>query len=95
MCQTIFSKVKTSPSKGYILQKVEDGLHFNEATEEASKVHVSNVEFHPVLFNQHKKSPYKELPSFNEAVDEFFSNLESQKIESKIHQKVCEVEYCS
>ena len=55
----------------------------------------SNVEFHPVLFNQHKKSPYKELPSFNEAVDEFFSNLESQKIESKIHQKVCEVEYCS
>ncbi|XP_022810327.1 nuclear export mediator factor NEMF-like [Stylophora pistillata] len=40
-------------------------------------------EFYPFLLNQHKKSPYLEFPSFDKAVDEFFSKIESQKIDMK------------
>lgn len=31
--------------------------------------------------------PFKEFPSFNEAVDEFFSSMESQKLEMKALQQ--------
>lgn len=47
----------------------------------------SNQEFHPMLFEQHKNMPFKEFPSFNEAVDEFFSSMESQKLEMKAVQQ--------
>lgn len=36
-------------------------------------------EFHPILFNQHRKQSYKEFPTFIAALDTFFSNIESQR----------------
>ena len=48
-------------------------------------------EFHPFLYQQHQTLPYIELPSFNQSVDEFFSKIESQKIDMKALQ-VCFVE---
>lgn len=47
----------------------------------------SNQEFHPFLFEQHKNMPHKEFTTFNEAVDEFFSSMESQKLELKALQQ--------
>lgn len=47
----------------------------------------SNQEFHPLLFEQHKNMPFKEFPSFNEAADEFYSSMESQKLEMKALQQ--------
>uniref|UniRef100_A0A7N8YCY0 Ribosome quality control complex subunit NEMF n=1 Tax=Mastacembelus armatus TaxID=205130 RepID=A0A7N8YCY0_9TELE len=44
-------------------------------------------EFHPFLFAQHTKSPYLEFDSFDKAVDEFFSKIESQKIDMKALQQ--------
>ncbi|CAG8621775.1 5842_t:CDS:10, partial [Ambispora leptoticha] len=37
-------------------------------------------EFHPFLFEQHKLKPYKEFDSFDLAVDEYYSSMESQKL---------------
>lgn len=47
---------------------------------------LTNVEFHPFLFAQHENQPYKEFDSFDQAVDEFFSSMESQKIDLKAVQ---------
>ncbi|KAK7945190.1 hypothetical protein WMY93_000918 [Mugilogobius chulae] len=44
-------------------------------------------EFHPFLFAQHASSPHLEFESFDKAVDEFFSKMESQKIDMKALQQ--------
>ena len=66
-------------SKGFILQKLETRSDGSELK--------TNTEFHPFLFKQHEKSLFKEFDSFNLAVDEFFSQLESQKIDMKVAQQ--------
>lgn len=48
----------------------------------------TNQEYHPFLFAQHQNLPSKTYESFNEAVDEFYSNLESQKYDVKCMQQV-------
>lgn len=49
----------------------------------------TNQEYHPFLFAQYQNSPSKSYESFNEAVDEFYSNLETQKYDVKCMQQVC------
>lgn len=48
----------------------------------------TNQEYHPFLFAQYQNSPSKTYQSFNEAIDEFYSNLESQKYDVKCMQQV-------
>lgn len=60
--------------KGFILQKVDGEL-------------VTNTEFHPFKFRQHEDMTLKEFDTFNAAVDEFFSQMESQKIDMKVAQQ--------
>jgi hypothetical protein len=48
----------------------------------------TNQEYHPFLFAQHQSLPFATYGSFNEAVDEFYSNLESQKYDVKCMQQV-------
>lgn len=48
---------------------------------------LTNQEFHPTLYAQNSDQPHVEYPSFNAAVDEFFSTLESQKIDVKTFQR--------
>ncbi|XP_045460688.1 nuclear export mediator factor NEMF homolog isoform X1 [Harmonia axyridis] len=82
----IFRKAKEVKSKGYIIQKKEDKVSTKGDTQ--AEYFLSNQEFHPVLFRQHENSPYKEFDCFNNAIDEFFSSMESQKIELKaLHQE--------
>lgn len=40
-----------------------------------------------MLFHQHKDMPYKEFDTFDQAVDEFYSTLEGQKIDVKAMQQ--------
>lgn len=47
-----------------------------------------NKEYHPFLFIQHQNLPSIRFESFNEAVDEFYSNLETQKFDFKCLQHV-------
>jgi hypothetical protein len=46
-------------------------------------------EFHPFLPAQHAQKQYQEFPDFNTAVDTFFSQLESQKLDVQAAQQVC------
>jgi len=53
----------------------------------------TNQEFHPMLYKQHESQPYQELVGFNQAVDEFFSKMESQKLDLRAVQQVCQLLY--
>lgn len=44
-------------------------------------------EFHPFLYNQFANRKHKEFPTFDSAVDEFFSAIESQKLELKTRRQ--------
>ncbi|XP_048830455.1 ribosome quality control complex subunit NEMF-like [Brienomyrus brachyistius] len=71
--------------KGYIIQKSEKkpSLDPDKPTEEL----LTYEEFHPFLFAQHANTHYVEFVSFDKAVDEFFSKMESQKMDMKALQQ--------
>ncbi|XP_067939413.1 ribosome quality control complex subunit NEMF-like [Watersipora subatra] len=68
--------------QGYIIQKVEQKVK-GEGEDKELLVY---DEFHPFLYNQHENRRYLQFDSFNQAVDQFFSQLEAQKIEMKTVQ---------
>ncbi|XP_071482999.1 ribosome quality control complex subunit NEMF-like [Diadema antillarum] len=71
--------------KGYIIQKREKKPKASEDAPDAELLTYS--EFHPFLFKQHESQPYKEFDTFDQAVDEFFSQMESQKLDMKVLQQ--------
>ncbi|XP_055523831.1 ribosome quality control complex subunit NEMF homolog [Wyeomyia smithii] len=78
--ETMLRTAMTQPSKGFIIQKRE----LKPAKEgEPEEYYFTNLEYHPYLYNQHKDDPVKEFDSFAASVDEFYSTLESQKIDLK------------
>ncbi|KAG0266612.1 hypothetical protein DFQ27_009619 [Actinomortierella ambigua] len=68
------------PKKGYIIMQVHKKKNPEDENEEEL---VTYDEFHPYLFAQHTSRTYREFASFDAAVDEFFSAIESQKLEVK------------
>lgn len=70
--------IAKSTCKGFIIQKQDK--------KSDGEVILTNVEYHPYLFDQHSKMPFIELPSFNRSVDEFYGKMESQKADIKIIQ---------
>ncbi|KAF9969655.1 hypothetical protein BGZ73_007919 [Actinomortierella ambigua] len=66
--------------KGYIIMQVHKKKNPEDENEEEL---VTYDEFHPYLFAQHASRKYREFESFDAAVDEFFSAIESQKLEVK------------
>ncbi|KAG7224129.1 hypothetical protein INR49_019864 [Caranx melampygus] len=85
IAETYMEKTEKFKGKGYIIQKSEKkpSLTPGKPSEEL----LTYDEFHPFLFAQHAKSPYVELDTFDKAVDEFFSKMESQKIDMKALQQ--------
>ncbi|XP_044747380.1 nuclear export mediator factor NEMF homolog [Coccinella septempunctata] len=83
--ENIFGKARGAINKGYIIQKKEEKVSTNECSGET--YFLSNQEFHPILYRQHESLPYKEVDCFNTAIDEFFSSMESQKIELRALQQ--------
>ncbi|XP_028398631.1 nuclear export mediator factor Nemf-like [Dendronephthya gigantea] len=75
---------RNSPCKGYIIQKRENKAN---ASMDGHDDLLTYQEFHPFLFEQHKDCPYLEFDFFNKAVDEFFSKIESQKLDTKALQQ--------
>ncbi|XP_023716969.1 nuclear export mediator factor NEMF homolog isoform X3 [Cryptotermes secundus] len=69
--------------KGYIVQRKEK----RPLPDGGEEDFFSNQEFHPMVFEQHAGLPIREFPSFDTAVDEFFSTFESQKIDMKALQQ--------
>ncbi|XP_071353890.1 ribosome quality control complex subunit NEMF [Trachinotus anak] len=85
IAETFMEKTENFSGKGYIIQKSEKkpSLTPGKPSEEL----LTYDEFHPFLFAQHAKSPYLEFDTFDKAVDEFFSKMESQKIDMKALQQ--------
>ncbi|XP_012257148.2 ribosome quality control complex subunit NEMF homolog [Athalia rosae] len=81
--ENIFQEATKNISKGYITQKKE----LRPSQDGTESYIFASVEFHPMLFEQHKNLPYKEFESFDLAVDEFFSGLEGQKLDLKALQQ--------
>uniref|UniRef100_A0A182JMM1 NFACT RNA-binding domain-containing protein n=1 Tax=Anopheles atroparvus TaxID=41427 RepID=A0A182JMM1_ANOAO len=78
--ESMLRAAQKEPSPGYILQKKEV-----KPTKEGEReeYYFTNLEYHPFLYNQYQGEPFKEFDSFTTAVDEFYSSLESQKIDLK------------
>ena len=70
--------------QGFIIQKRDQRPTASGGTEDF----FTNQEFHPMLYKQHESLPFQEMASFNQAVDEFFSKMESQKLDMKAVQQV-------
>ncbi|XP_054651949.1 ribosome quality control complex subunit NEMF-like [Dunckerocampus dactyliophorus] len=85
IAEMYMEKAENFSGKGFIIQKREKKP--SSTPGKASEELLTYDEFHPFLFAQHLKSPYLEFDTFNKAVDEFFSKMESQKIDMKALQQ--------
>uniref|UniRef100_A0A3Q2QMM5 Ribosome quality control complex subunit NEMF n=1 Tax=Fundulus heteroclitus TaxID=8078 RepID=A0A3Q2QMM5_FUNHE len=85
VAETYMERTEKFSGKGYIIQKREKkpSLTPGKPSEEL----LTYDEFHPFLFAQHAASAYLEFETFDKAVDEFFSKMESQKIDMKALQQ--------
>ncbi|WAR18853.1 NEMF-like protein [Mya arenaria] len=73
------------PDSGYVVKRSEKRPNAKDG--EPSELLVFD-EFHPYPFKQYEKKHVEEYPSFNKAVDEFYSQMEGQKMELKtLHQE--------
>lgn len=75
--------LQDTPSKGFIVQKVET----RPLPEGGEEEFFTFQEFHPYLYNQYQGKSVVEIETFNTACDQFFSKLEAQKIELKTIQQ--------
>lgn len=78
---------KRPPSQGYIIKKMEKRSKVDGTLEDVPIYQ----EFIPMLFRQYADVPVDTFPTFNQACDDFFSKLESIKIDQKAVQKEKEV----
>uniref|UniRef100_A0A673C6U6 Ribosome quality control complex subunit NEMF n=1 Tax=Sphaeramia orbicularis TaxID=375764 RepID=A0A673C6U6_9TELE len=85
MAEVYMEKTENFSGKGYIIQKIEKKPSL--IPDKPMGFVILYDEFHPFLFAQNAKSPYLEFDSFDKAVDEFFSKMESQKIDMKALQQ--------
>ncbi|XP_051867278.1 ribosome quality control complex subunit NEMF-like [Pristis pectinata] len=85
MAEEFMEKTKNFQGQGYIIRKRETkpSLDPSKPPEEL----LTYEEFHPFLFAQHANNSCIEFDSFDKAVDEFYSKLESQKIDIKALQQ--------
>ncbi|KAI8938671.1 hypothetical protein NX059_004539 [Plenodomus lindquistii] len=79
---------KPEQIKGYILAKPNPAAASTE-DETSDKSKFLYDDFHPFRPQQFEESDYKflEFDGFNKAVDEFFSSIEGQKLESKLTER--------
>jgi predicted ribosome quality control (RQC) complex YloA/Tae2 family protein len=74
-------------TKGYILATKKDSTHDKE---EVSRKDLSYNDFHPFRprqFEDDPKTVFLEFAGFNKTVDEFFSSIEGQKLESRLEER--------
>ncbi|XP_060805371.1 ribosome quality control complex subunit NEMF homolog [Amyelois transitella] len=81
--EQLLDAAKDNVAKGYIIQKREERP---DPSGGAPTFLLTNQEFHPLLYAQHRQLPHTEYETFDRAVDEFFSALEGQKIDLKTIQ---------
>ncbi|XP_021353469.1 nuclear export mediator factor Nemf-like isoform X2 [Mizuhopecten yessoensis] len=82
--EMLFALLQSEPCKGVIVQKREKRVTVKDGD---SQELLTYEEFHPMVFKQFEHKTMCELVTFNKAVDEFFSQLESQKLDMKSLQQ--------
>lgn len=81
---------RSEKCKGYIIAKPKDGAKQDEKIEESKADRREGLmydDFQPFLPCQYENNPATEIlefDGFNQAVDEFYSSIESQKLESRL-----------
>ena len=87
------SITRSEIGKGYIIAKPQKGAQQDEHNKESEKSQrqgLSYVDFQPFLPRQFEDDPtikIIEFDGFNKTVDEFFSSVESQKLESRLTER--------
>ncbi|EEB06047.1 DUF814 family protein [Schizosaccharomyces japonicus yFS275] len=88
----IMNDATKPPIKGYIFGLQQDIIKSGEETGAQKTEQVLMYEdfhpFKPLQLLQNNNRTCIEFPSYNECVDEFFSSLESQKIEKQNHDRL-------
>lgn len=82
--EALMTTLLSKPCKGHIIQRVDRKPNPKDGEPEELKTY---DEFHPYLFCQLESKSHVEFDTFDSAVDEFFSKLESQKLDMKVLQQ--------
>jgi predicted ribosome quality control (RQC) complex YloA/Tae2 family protein len=88
--QRVIQEITSSDvAKGYIIAKKRDGYDEASKTEEGRSFLIYD-DFHPFRprqFENDHTSVFLEFGGFNKTVDEFFSSIEGQKLESRLQER--------
>ncbi|PMD31765.1 putative nuclear export mediator factor Nemf [Hyaloscypha variabilis F] len=88
--QRVIQEITSSDvAKGYIIAKKRDGYDEASKTDDSRKFLVYD-DFHPFRPRQFESDPasvFLEFDGFNKTVDEFFSSIEGQKLESRLQER--------
>ncbi|XP_063700064.1 ribosome quality control complex subunit NEMF homolog [Culicoides brevitarsis] len=79
----LLKQAMETPSEGFLIQKKEQKPIVKEGEDE---FYYTNLEYQPMLYAQYENEPFKRLPTFDASIDEFYSELEGQRIDNKAFQ---------
>lgn len=79
---------KADEPHGFIIRKMATKPPTTDIAE--AEEFYYNVEYHPYMYEQNRGRPYKDFPTFDAAVDEYYSTMIGQKIDLKTYQQECD-----
>ncbi len=85
----VYDSLESDNAKGYIISKIKDGHDESDSTG-PSRDALLYDDFHPFRpsqFDKRRATHILELDGFNKTVDEFYSSIESQKLESRLEER--------
>ncbi|TAQ83316.1 hypothetical protein B7494_g8360 [Chlorociboria aeruginascens] len=89
--QQVVQEITSSEvSKGFIIAKKRDGIDVLEDTAGQTRKGLIYDDFHPFRPRQFENDPtliFLPFEGFNKTVDEFFSSIEGQKLESRLQER--------
>ncbi|KAI9139262.1 fibronectin-binding protein A N-terminus-domain-containing protein [Paraphysoderma sedebokerense] len=85
----ILNNLRQTSHKGYLIMKEHSQqlLSSPSPIEPEAQPLITYDDVHPFLFQQFSEAKYKEFETFDKAADEFFSEIESQKLDLKSRQQ--------
>jgi predicted ribosome quality control (RQC) complex YloA/Tae2 family protein len=88
VAQKVIQEITSSNvAKGYIIAKKKDGSQEQEEISRKGLVYDDFHPFRPKQFEDDPTSVFLEYEGFNKTVDEFFSSIEGQKLESRLQER--------
>jgi predicted ribosome quality control (RQC) complex YloA/Tae2 family protein len=86
--QRVVQEITSSEvAKGYILAKKKEGAEEQEETSRKGLIYDDFHPFRPRQFEDDPTTAFLEFEGFNKTVDEFFSSIEGQKLESRLQER--------